>query len=108
MAYPYEHFKSNEDDQTPVDILNKQKFCGKIKNECPGDKEIERTKEIIRKFKMKNGEEFTRLYLKSDVIFLTCVFETFIKVSIQKFGPNPLYCVSLPGYTWQCGLKNTD
>ena len=20
---------------------------------------------------------------------------------------NPLYCVSLPVYTWQCGLKNT-
>ena len=38
---------------------------------------------------------------------LTCVFEKFIKVSIKKFAINPLYCVSLPGYTWQCGLKYT-
>ena len=22
-------------------------------------------------------------------------------------GKKPLYCVSLPGYTWQCGLKHT-
>ena len=21
---------------------------------------------------------------------------------------NPLDCVSLPGYTWQCGLKSSD
>ena len=38
---------------------------------------------------------------------LTCVFEKFSKVSVNEFGVNPLYCVSLPGYTWQCGLKNT-
>ena len=38
---------------------------------------------------------------------LTCVFEKFIKVSINEFEINLLYCVSLPGYTWQCGLKYT-
>ena len=38
---------------------------------------------------------------------LACVFEKFIKVSVNEIRINPLYCVSLPGYTWQCGLKNT-
>ena len=38
---------------------------------------------------------------------LPCVFEKFVKVSVNEFGINPLYCVSLPGYTWQCGLKYT-
>ena len=38
---------------------------------------------------------------------LACVFEKFIKVPVGEFDINPLYCVSLPGYTWQCGLKNT-
>ena len=38
---------------------------------------------------------------------LACVFEKFIKVSVNEFDINPLYCVSLPGYTWQCGLKYT-
>ena len=28
-------------------------------------------------------------------------------LSVNEFGINPLYCVSLPGYTWQCGLKYT-
>ena len=35
------------------------------------------------------------------------MFEKIIKVSINEFDINPLYCVSLPGYTWQCGLKHT-
>ena len=35
------------------------------------------------------------------------MLEKFIKVSINEFGINPLYCVSLPSYTWQCGLKYT-
>ena len=33
------------------------------------------------------------------------MFEKFIKVSVNEFGNNPLYCVSIPGYTWQCGFK---
>ena len=28
-------------------------------------------------------------------------------MSVNEFGINLLYSVSLPGYTWQCGLKNT-
>ena len=78
-----------------------------MKNKCPDDEEIERTKEIIKIFDIKNGEELGEIYLKSDVLLLACVFEKFIKVSINEFKINPLYCVSLPGYTWQCGLKYT-
>ena len=28
-------------------------------------------------------------------------------MSVNEFGINPLYCVSLSGYTWECGLKYT-
>ena len=38
---------------------------------------------------------------------LARVFEKFVKVSVKEFDINPLYCVILPGYTWQCGLKYT-
>ena len=58
-------------------------------------------------FNIKNGAKLTRLFLKSDVLLVTCVWEIFIKVSINEFGINPLYCASLPGYTWQCGMKYT-
>ena len=63
--------------------------------------------DINKKFNIKNGEELTENYLKSDVLLLACVFEKIIKVSVNEFYINPLNCVSLPGYTWQCGLKCT-
>ena len=34
--------------------------------------------------------------------------EKIVKVSFEEYGFNPLFCVSLPGYTYQCALKHTD
>ena len=48
------------------------------------------------------------MYCKSDVILLADVFEKFVKVSTEEYKINPLYCVSLPSYTYQCALKYTD
>ena len=69
--------------------------------------EIERTKENNKVFDDRNGEQLTQLFLKSDVFLPASVFEKFKKVSIKEFKINPLFCVSLPGYTWNCGLKCT-
>ena len=55
--------------------------------------------EKIEIFDIKSGEELTKLYLKSDVILLADVFEKIIKLSTEEDGINPLYSVSLPGYT---------
>ena len=107
LAYQYEYFNSIDDHQKPVDILKKEDFFSKLKNDYPSDEETERTKEVIKKFNIKNGEELTQIYLKSDVLLLACVSEKFIKVSVNEFGINPLYCVSLPGHTWQFGLTYT-
>ena len=108
LAYPYEYFNSIDDYKKPVDNLKKEDFFSKLKDDYPDDDEIERTKEIIKQFNIKNGGELTRLYCKSDVILLAYVFEKFIKVSNEEYNINPLYCVSLPGYTYQCALKYTN
>ena len=40
-------------------------------------------------------------------LLVACVFENFIKVSINEVAVNPLFYVSLAGCIWQCGLKYT-
>ena len=35
------------------------------------------------------------------------MYEKFIEASINEIGINPLFCVFLPGYIWQCGLEYT-
>ena len=108
LAYPYEYFNNINDYQKSVVDLEKKDFFSKLKNGYPDDGEIQRTKGNIEIFNIKDGKELTELYLKSDVILLADVFEKFIKISIEEYEINPLYCVSLPGYTWQCGMKYTD
>ena len=107
IAYPFEYFYSVDAYQKPIDNWKKEDFFSKLKNDCPSDKEIERTKEIIKLVNIKRGVELSEIYLKSDLLLLLCVFEKFLKVSVNEFVINPLYCVSLPGYTWRCGLKYT-
>ena len=63
--------------------------------------------DIFKRFNIKNGEKLKEKYLKSDVLLLACVFEKVIKNSVNEFGINLLYCIILPFYTCQCGLKNT-
>ena len=87
--------------------MKTENLLKKSKNKCPRDEEIERAKEFIEKLNIKNGEGLTKIFLKSDLLLLTCMFEKNIKKSINKFDINPLFCVSRPVYTWQCGLKNT-
>ena len=36
-----------------------------------------------------------------------CVGEIYKSVNVNDIGITPLYCVSLPGYTWQCRSKKT-
>ena len=85
-----------------------RKKTSSLKNKCPEDDAIARTKEFIKVFDNKNREDLTKLYLKSDVVLLADVFENFVKVSTEEYGIYPLYCISLPGYTYQIALKYTD
>ena len=107
LARPYEYLNIIDDYKKPVINLKKD-FLSKLKNDYSYDEEIERTKEVIKIFNIKDGEELTKLYCKSDVILLADVFEKFVKVSNEEYGIDPLYCVSLPGFTYQCALKHTD
>ena len=107
LAYSYDYFNSLDGYRKPVDNLKKEDFFSKLKKDYPNERKIERTKEKFIKFNNKNGEELTQLCIKSDVLLLAKVFEKFIKVSINDFGINPLYFISLAGYTWQCCLKYT-
>ena len=47
LAHPYEYFNCLNDYQKPVNDLEKEGLISKLKNKCPSNNEIERTKEII-------------------------------------------------------------
>ena len=103
MAYPYEYLNLNSF-QEPLN-LTKEDFWSTLKQSYPSDDEINRTKEIIEKYDIMDGQELTMLYLKMDVLQIADVFENFVKNSTREYNINPLYCYFLPGYTRKAGLK---
>ena len=105
LAHPYEYFNTINDYQKPVDNLKKEIFFRNSKLITLMMKKKERTKQIIKLFNIKSGEELTEIYLKNDVLLHACVFEKLIKVSVIEIGNNTLYCVSLPGYLCEFALK---
>ena len=88
-------------------IQKKENSSVTWKKACPSDERKERTKEIIRLFDFINGEEINKMFLKSDVLALADIFEKSVKISIEKFFINTLYCLSLSGYNWECGFIST-
>ena len=47
------------------------------------------------------------LYVQSDTLLLTDVFEAFRKTCVNIYELDPAYFVSLPGYAWTAMLKLT-
>ena len=107
LAYSYDYFNIIDVYQKPVSNFKKEDFFSKLKNACPIDEDIERTKEIFELFNMKNGAYLTHLHLKTDVMLLTWVLGKFIKVSMIEFDINPFFCVSLPDFSCLYGLNYT-
>ena len=62
----------------------------------------------FEKIVFRKGEELTNFCLKSNVILPNCAFEKFLALWISEYKINFLYCLSLPGSTWQCGLNYFD
>ena len=68
----------------PVETLTTEDFFSKLKNKCPEYTGIERTRRIFKLFDVRNGEKFTKLYCKSDIILLFYFIEKFLKYLLKN------------------------
>ena len=87
--------------------MEKRDFYCKFKSVSTDHSEIKRTKHLNKLFDIKNGEELTRLYMKTDNILLAALFENVTKIYTKEYEVNPLFCVSICSYFHHCGLKHT-
>ena len=57
--------------------------------------------------KLKKLGEYHDLYVQSDTLLLTDIFETFRNKCIEIYERDPAHFLSAPGLAWQACLKNT-
>ena len=62
---------------------------------------------VCKEFEIRNLVEYHDLYVQSNTLLLTDVFENFENMCRQINELDPEKCVSAPGLAWQAALKKT-
>ena len=106
-VYPYEYIESyarfEETELPPI-----EKFYSKLSESGISEKEYEHGKKVWKAFNIKNLGEYHDLYLKTDVLLLTDVFETFRKTAMKNYRLDPARgYFTLPNYAWDAMLLKT-
>ena len=64
-------------------------------------------KRVYKEFKLENVGDYHDLYIQSDTLLLTDVFENFRNKCIETYELDPDHLLSAPRSEWQACLKKT-
>ncbi|XP_078355713.1 uncharacterized protein LOC144640434 [Oculina patagonica] len=104
--YPYDYMDSF--DKFNEKLPKKEDFYSILNDEHISDDDYKHAKNVWKTFKIKNMGEYHDLYLKSDVLLLADVFESFRKTCLKYYKLDPCHYFSSPGLSWDSMLKMTD
>ena len=105
-VYQYEHMTSwDKFDETS--LPPKEVFYSKLNMSNISDEEYSHTQAVWAEFGIRNLGEYHNLYLQTDVILLTNVFEMFGSTCLWHYGLDLTHFYSAPGLEWQACLKIT-
>ena len=100
-VYPYDFMDSFEKfNQT--ELPTKDQLYSILNDQDITVDEYDHAKKVLTTFKIKTMGEYHGLYLGSDVLLLTDVFE------MQYYKLDPCHCFTSPGLSWDAMLKMTN
>ena len=105
-VYPYDFMDSMEKFENKW-LPNIEEFYSTLNEEHISEKDYDHAKEVWNAFRIKNMGEYHDLYLQSDVLLLTDVFENFRNTCMQYYGLDPCHYFTSPGLSWDAMLKMT-
>ena len=85
-----------------------EEFYNTLNEEHISEKDYNHAKEVWNAFKIKNMGEYHDLYLQSNILLLTDVFENFRNTCMQYYGLDPCHYFTSPGLSWDAMLKMTN
>ena len=105
-VYPYDYTDSfSRFNETS---LPRGKSCYSILNDTDiSEEEYGHAKDVCSAFNIRNLGEYHDLYLKTDVLLLSDVFENFRKTCLQYYRLDPCHYYSAPGLSWDALLRMT-
>ena len=77
-----------------INSLTSMNFFCFLKEKCISEKDYSQASNVWNKFKMNTMGDYHDLYLKTDVLLLTDLFEKFINTCLEYYGLDPCYYFS--------------
>ena len=106
-VYPYDNIDCFEKfDQT--ELLTKEQFYSILNDQHVANGEYDHARKVWKTFDIKTMGEYHDLYLKSEVLLLADVFESFRKTCLQYYKLDPCHYFTSPGLSWDAMLKMTN
>ena len=105
-VYPYDYVDSPEklqETQLPPLLA----FDNILTGESITEEDYTHAKQVWEKFRMVSLGEYHDLYLLSDTLQLTDVFENFREICLHYYELDPAHFYTSPGLAWQACLKMT-
>ena len=85
----------------------KEAFFSKLNNAHISDKEYEYAQYVWKKAGCKTMRDYHDIYLKTDVLLLADIFQSFRENALDKYGLDPLWYYSTPGLAWDALFLTT-
>ena len=99
-VYPYEYMDSWERfDETS--LPDKEAFYSNLHMEDIADVDYRHANRVFKAFKLKDLGQYHDLYVKSDTLQLSNVFDTSRNMCIKVYELDPAHFLSAPGLAWQ-------
>ncbi|XP_065216507.1 uncharacterized protein LOC135842799 [Planococcus citri] len=105
-VFPYE-FVDCEDKLALDSLPSHDQFYSKLVGSNISEMQYKQAAKVWQEFKCKNLGEYSDLYLKTDVLLLTDVFENFRNICLKTYGLDPAQYYTAPGLSWDAMLKQT-
>ena len=106
-VYPYE-FMDGFDKFEKKQLPKKASFFSRLNQEKVTDENYQRALKVWEEFSCQNMGEFHDLYLKTDVLLLADVMESFRKLCEKHYELDPAHYFTTPGLAWDAMLKMTN
>ena len=105
-VYAYDYV-SSLDKLSETQLPPKEEFYSKLNDEDISDDDYQRAIRVWNTFECKTIRDYHDLYLKSDVLLLSDVFENFRKTCLKHYKLDPAHYYTSPGLAWDACLKET-
>ncbi|XP_073236533.1 uncharacterized protein [Porites lutea] len=92
---------------TETQLPPKEEFYSQLYDEDISDDDYQHAIRVWNTFECKTIRDYHNLYLKSDVLLLSDVFENFRKTCLKHYKLDPAHYYTSPGLAWDACLKET-